>query len=105
MNSDSKSERVTQFRDLRVSEKTSGKHLFKRDGLIVFTESTDDSFSSVTVEEAVNVIEKVSTLTEDTLRVEGTVVILKRSSSKSLHPAPTFYQFEACVPAAISEDS
>ena len=88
VNPDSKNERVSQFSDLSVSEKTSGKILFKRDMVM----------PKMTIEDTLNVVEKINNLTEDTLRVEGTVEILKRNSSKS-------YQFEVCVPAAITEDS
>lgn len=71
VNSDSKNERAIQFNNLLVSEKTSGKHLFSREGVMVFAEGSNKSTPSVTIEDAINVVEKVNNLTEDTLRVEG----------------------------------
>ena len=82
VNTDNKSERVTEFKSIRVIEKTSGKMIMSHEGIPVVTSKlkTDSSprKSQATRAEAIKLTESVSNLTDDSLRVEGTLIIAKK---------------------------
>lgn len=87
VNRDVKHDRATNFKSISVSEKASGKLIFKVDQLFPSGQTQ--------VEDCVRLIRRVGTMIESEIRVEGVLTINKK----------TELAFETSVQAIIAEDS
>ena len=80
VNTDNKSERVTEFKSVRVIEKTTGEAIMSHEAIPVVTSKVkaEGSHQKASVAEAIKLTESVGSLAGDGLRVEGTLVIAKK---------------------------
>ena len=113
INSDTRHERVTCFKNIRVTEKISGKKLLSEDGTVGFASlssgESQQPATSIMVEDQVVLVRRVNNLTiENSIRVEGLITVVKKASTlsrtKEIGPGREL-AFETCVDAIIAEDS
>ena len=97
VNPDAKHERVASFSNLKVTEKTSGKSIFNEDNIVIFNADNTTNTSFV-VEDQVRLVKRVNNLLEDTIRVEGIMTLVKKSSRTAKEiGAGKDVAFETCL--------